>query len=87
LAIVDGQSRHPIEGVSDRGRLREHAPEGVRRDAEARRHADAVDPQELGQVRALPADEVDSGLVGRVERRILSIGSAWLPGPHALGYT
>ena len=51
------QARQPIEPIVDRRRFRHDPPERVRRHAEAGRHADAVDPRQLPQVRALAADD------------------------------
>ena len=59
LPVVRVEARQPIEPIVDRRRLRHDPPEGVRRHAEARRHADALDARELPQVRALAADERD----------------------------
>ena len=63
VPVVRVQARQPIEPIVDRRRLRHDPPEGVRRHAEAGRHADAFDPRELPQVRALAADDRDLRLV------------------------
>ena len=47
LPVVRVQARQPIEPIVDRRRFRHDPPEGVRRHAEASRHADAFDPREL----------------------------------------
>ena len=59
LPVVRLQARQPIEPIVDRRRFRHDPLEGVRRHAEASRHADAVDPRKLSQVRALAADDRD----------------------------
>ena len=63
LPVVRVQARQPIEPIVDRRRFRHDPPEGVRRHAEASRHADAVDPRQLPQVRALAANDRDLRLV------------------------
>ena len=67
LPVVRVQARQPIEPIVDRRRFRHDPPEGVRRHAEARRHADAFDPRKLPQVRALAADDRDLRLVDLFE--------------------
>jgi hypothetical protein len=67
VAVVRVQARQPIEPVVDRRRISHDPPEGVRRHAEARGHADAFDPRELPQVRALAADDRDLRLVDLLE--------------------
>ena len=67
LPVVRVQARQLIEPVVDRRRLRHDPPEGVRRHAEAGRHADAVDPRQPAQVRALAADDRDLRLVDLVQ--------------------
>ena len=67
------QARQPIEPIVDRRRLRHDPPEGVRRHAEARRHADAVDPRQLAQVRALAADDRDLRLVDLFETHHVAV--------------
>ena len=67
LPVVRLQARQPIEPIVDRRRLRHDPPEGVRRHAEPGRHADAVDPGQLSQVRALAADERDLRRVDLLE--------------------
>ena len=63
LPVVRVQARQPIEPIVDRRRFRHDPPEGVRRHAEASRHADAFDPRKLPQVRALAANDRDLRLV------------------------
>ena len=63
LPVVRVQARQLIEPIVDRRRFRHDPPEGVRRHAEAGRHADAFDPRQLPQVRALAADDRDLRLV------------------------
>jgi hypothetical protein len=52
-----------IEPIVDRRRFRHDPPEGVRRHAKASRHADAFDPRQPAQVRALAANDRDLHLV------------------------
>jgi len=47
LPVIQVQARQPIEPFVDRRRVRNDPPEGVRRHAEASRHADAFDPRKL----------------------------------------
>ena len=47
LPVVRVQARQPIEPFVDGRRFRHDPPEGVRRHAEAGRHADAFDPRKL----------------------------------------
>ena len=63
LPVVRVQARQLIEPIVDRRRFRHDPPEGVRRHAEAGRHADAFDPRQPAQVRALAADDRDLRLV------------------------
>jgi len=63
LPVAGVQARQPIEPIVDRGRFRHDPPEGVRRHAKASRHADAVDPRQPAQVRALAANDRDLHLV------------------------
>ena len=74
VPVVRVQARQPIEPIVDRWRLRHDPPEGVRRHAEARRHADAFDPRELPQVRALAADDRDLRLVDLLETQHVAVG-------------
>ena len=67
LPVVRLQERQSIEQIADRRRLRHDPPEGVRRDAEASRHADPFDPRKLPQVRRLAADDRDLCLVDLME--------------------
>ncbi len=67
LPVVRLQARQPIEPIVDRRRFRHDPPEGVRRHAEAGRHADAFDPRKLPQVRALAANDRDLRLVDLLE--------------------
>ena len=57
LPVVRIHARQPIDPFVDRRRFRHDPLEGVRRHAEASRHADAFDPRKLSQVRGLAADE------------------------------
>ena len=57
------QARQLIEPIVDRRRFRQDPPEGVRCHAKASRHADAVDPRQRPQVRALAANDRDLHLV------------------------
>ena len=59
LPVVRVQARQPIEAIVDRRGFPHDPPERVRRHAEAGRHADALDPRELPQVRALAAGDRD----------------------------
>src|SRR5271165_2148456 len=63
LPVVRVQARQLIELIVDRRRFRHDPPEGVRRHAKASRHADAVDPRQRPQVRALAANDRDLHLV------------------------
>ena len=54
LPVVRVQARQPIEPIVDRRRVRHDPPEGVRRHAEASRHADAFDPRKLPRCAPLP---------------------------------
>jgi hypothetical protein len=45
IPVVRVQARQLIEQIVDRRRFRHDPPEGVRRHAEASRHADAFDPR------------------------------------------
>ncbi len=65
--VIRAQARQPIEPAVDRRRVRHDPLEGIRRHAEAGRHADAFDPRELPQVCALAADDRDLCLVDLVE--------------------
>ena len=67
LPVVRRQARQPIEQIVDRWRFRHDSPEGVRRHAEARRHAQALDPRELPEVRALAANDRDLRLIDLLE--------------------
>jgi hypothetical protein len=62
LPVFRFQTRQRIEPTVDRRRFRHDPSEGVRRHAEAGRHADAVDPRQLAQVRALAANDRDPRL-------------------------
>ncbi len=53
LPVVRVQAGQPVEQAVERRRSRQGPPEGVRGHAEAGRHADAVDPRQRAQVRAL----------------------------------
>src|SRR5207248_10979888 len=67
LPVVLLQARQPIEPIVDRRRFRHDPPEGVRRHAKASRHAEALDPRKLPQVRALAANDRDLRLVDLLE--------------------
>ncbi len=67
LAVVRLQARQPLEPIVDRRRFRHDPLEGVRRHAKASRHADALDPRKLAQVRALAANDRDLRLVDLLE--------------------
>ena len=67
LPVLRPQARQPLQPAVEGWRSRQDAPEGLRRDAEARRHAHALEPRERPQVRALPADERDLRPVDLVE--------------------
>jgi hypothetical protein len=67
LPVVRAQPRQPIQPIVDRRRDRHDSPEGVRRHAKANWNADAVDPRELSQVRALAANDGDLRLVDLLE--------------------
>jgi len=76
LPVVWLQARQPVERVVERRRFRHDPPEGVRRHAEAVRHADALDPRKLPQVRALAAGGRDLPLVDLPEIQYVAIGHA-----------
>src|SRR5581483_5327862 len=57
----------PIKPIVDRRVFRHDPLEGIRGDAKARWHADAVDSGELPQVRAFSADDRDLRLVDLLE--------------------
>ena len=81
LPVVRVQARQLIEPIVDRRRFRQDPPEGVRRHAEAGRHADAVDPRQSAQLRALAADERDLRLVNLVKtQHVAARSSRYLPG-------
>ena len=63
LPVVRVQARQSIEPIVDRRRFRHDPSEGVRRHAEASRHADAFDPRQLPQLRALATNDRDLRLV------------------------
>jgi hypothetical protein len=67
LPVFRVQARQLIEPVFDRGRFRHDPLERVRRHAEAGRHADAFDPRQLPEVRALAAHDRDLRLVDLLE--------------------
>ncbi len=65
--VVRVRAGQPVEQAVERRRPLHDPPEGVRRHAEAGRHADAVEPRQRAQVRALAADERDPRLVDLLE--------------------
>ena len=65
--IIEAYVRQPIELFGHRRHGRHHPPEGVCRDAEARRHVDALDARELPELRTLAAHDGDLGLVDLAE--------------------
>ncbi len=67
LALVRVHARQPIEPIVDRRRFCDDPPERVRRHTEPGRHADAVDPRQLCQVRALAANDRELHLVDLME--------------------
>ncbi len=67
LPVVRVQARQPIEPIVDRRRSRHDPPKRIRRHAKASRHADAFDPRQLPQVRALAANDHDLRLVNLLE--------------------
>jgi hypothetical protein len=74
LPVVRGQARQLVEPVVDGRRLGHDPPEGVRRDAEAGRHVDAVDPGQRPEMRALAADDRDLALVDLGETPHVPLG-------------
>ena len=75
LPVVGVQPRQPAERLIDQRRRRGHdPPERVRRHAEASRNANALDPPELAQVRALAPDKRALRLVDLVEAQHVSVG-------------
>src|SRR5206468_6115305 len=67
LPVVRVLARQPVELIVDRRRFRHDPPEGIRRHAEASRHAYAFDPRKLAYVRALAANDCDLRLVDLLE--------------------
>ena len=59
LPVVRAQARETVELIIDQGLFSDNPPEGIRRDAEAGRHADALDPEELPKVRSLATNDRD----------------------------
>ncbi len=58
IPVVGVQARQPIELTTHRRSDRDDVPEGVGGHAESGRQADAVDPRQLAQMRALATDEI-----------------------------
>ena len=88
LPVVRLQARQPIEPIVDRRRFRHDPPEGVRRHAEASRHADAFDPRKLPQVRALAADDRDLRLVDLLETQHVAAHPSTFPfSPSGLAHS
>ncbi len=67
VSVVGVQLRQSIERFIDRKRARHDPPERIRRDAEAARHPDPLDPRQLPEARALAADKRDLRLVDLLE--------------------
>jgi hypothetical protein len=67
LPVVRVQARQLIKPIVDRPRLRHDPSEGVRRHAKASGHADALDPRQPAQLRALAANDGDLRLVDLVK--------------------
>ena len=67
LPVIRVAARQPIQLIVDRRRFRHDPPEGVRRHAKASRHADAFDPRQPAQVRALTANDRDLHLVNLLQ--------------------
>ena len=57
VPVIRAHARQPIEPIVNRRRFRHDPLERVRRDAKARRHANAFDPRKLAQVRALATND------------------------------
>ena len=74
LPVFRVQARQPIEPIVDRRGIRHDPPEGVRRHAEAKRHADAFEPRKLPQVRALAANDRDLCLVDLLKTQHVAVG-------------
>ena len=72
LPVVRVQARQPVESFVDGRRFRHDPPEGVRRYAEASRHANAFDPRKLPEVRALAANDCDLRLVDVLETHLVA---------------
>ena len=81
LPVVRTQARQPIKPIIDRRRFRHDPPERVRCHTEAGRHADAFDPRELPQVRALATNERDLRPVDLLETQHVAVG---LDGVHVV---
>jgi len=75
VLVVGREARQPIESTIHEGRFRQNPPERIRRDAEARRHADALDAQQLAHMRALAAGNGDLRLVDLLEIHQLAMHS------------
>jgi len=65
--------------IIDPGHRCHDPPEGIRRHAKARRHANAVDPRQLPQVRALAAGERDLRRVDLFESQHVALGHRVTP--------
>src|SRR6202035_4081361 len=73
LPVIGVQARLPVEPIVERRRFRHDPPEGARRHAKASRHANAFDPRQLPQVRALAANERDLRLVDLLETQHVAL--------------
>ena len=78
LPLVRLQTRQPIEPIVDRRRVRHDPLEGVRRHAEASRHADAFHPRKFAQIRRPSANERDLRLVDLLESPTRNSSCAFL---------
>ena len=67
LPVIRLEAREPINRIVERRCFSDDPPEAVRRDTEAGRYADAFDPRELTQVRALATNDRDLRLVDLIE--------------------
>ena len=73
LPIFRVQARQLIEPIVDRRRFGHDPPEGIRRHAEAGRHADPLDPRELPQVRSLAANDRNLRSVDLLETQHVAV--------------
>ena len=81
VPVIRTQERKLIEPIVDRRCFRRDPPEGIRRHAEAHRHADAFDPRQRPQLRALATDDPDLQLVDLSETQHVGLDHCATSGP------